>query len=219
MPSDLFLIENPWLFFRPFVEARAKANGMSMYDEIGFSRVGKEEYLSRCSTHMDCFKWVQRDSYLPVGSQNLKAVCKAKLRYSPTELDPEDMLRMAREQPQVLANYSVSDAVATYYLYMKYVHPFILALSMILPLEPDAVLRKGSGTLCEALLMVQAFKVRLLLFRLALKFYFTFTKNYSKILAVFGMLLWKRPDVPVNAINVLRIQILTPLTNTILCIF
>ena len=194
---SLYDEKNLRLFFRPFVEARAKANGMSMYDEIGFSRVGKEEYLSRCSTHMDCFKWVQRDSYLPVGSQNLKAVCKAKLRYSPTELDPEDMLRMAREQPQVLANYSVSDAVATYYLYMKYVHPFILALSMILPLEPDAVLRKGSGTLCEALLMVQAFKVRFLLCRL----------------------LWKRPDVSANAINVLRIQILTPLTNAILAIF
>ena len=59
--------------------------------------------------------------------------------------------------PQVLANYSVSDAVATYYLYMKYVHPFIFALCTIIPLEPDLVLRKGSGTLCEMLLMVQAF--------------------------------------------------------------
>jgi DNA polymerase epsilon subunit 1 len=58
---------------------------------------------------------------------------------------------------QGLANYSVSDAVATYYLYMKYVHPFIFALCTIIPMEPDEVLRKGSGTLCEALLMVQAF--------------------------------------------------------------
>ena len=59
--------------------------------------------------------------------------------------------------PQGLANYSVSDAVATYYLYMKYVHPFIFALCTIIPMEPDEVLRKGSGTLCEMLLMVQAF--------------------------------------------------------------
>lgn len=51
----------------------------------------------------------------------------------------------------------MSDAVATYYLYMKYVHPFIFALCTIIPMEPDEVLRKGSGTLCEALLMVQAF--------------------------------------------------------------
>ena len=53
------------------------------------------------------------------------------------------------EQPQILAQYSVSDAVATYYLYMKYVHPFIFSLCNIIPLNPDEVLRKGSGTLCE----------------------------------------------------------------------
>ena len=40
---------------------------------------------------------------------------------------------------QELANYSVSDAVATYYLYMKYVHPFIFALCTIIPMEPDEV--------------------------------------------------------------------------------
>lgn len=39
----------------------------------------------------------------------------------------------------MLANYSVSDAVATYYLYMKYVHPFIFALCTIIPLGPDDV--------------------------------------------------------------------------------
>lgn len=44
---------------------------------------------------------MKRDSYLPVGSQGLKAVAKAKLRYDPVELDPEDMCRMAAEQPQV----------------------------------------------------------------------------------------------------------------------
>ena len=58
-----------------------------------------------------------------------------------------------------MASYSVSDAVSTYYLYMTYVHPFILSLATIIPMPPDEVLRKGSGTLCEALLMVQAFKV------------------------------------------------------------
>ena len=53
------------------------------------------------------------------------------------------MCRMASEQPQELSNYSVSDAVATYYLYMKYVHPFCYALCTIIPMEPDEVLRKG----------------------------------------------------------------------------
>lgn len=32
----------------------------------------------------------------------------------------------------------------------------------VIPLPPDEVLRKGSGTLCEALLMVQAFQVNIL---------------------------------------------------------
>ncbi|OWK14641.1 POLE [Cervus elaphus hippelaphus] len=124
----------------PFVEARAAVHGLSMYQEIGFQKDSQGEYKSPQCIHMDCLRWVKRDSYLPVGSHNLKAAAKAKLGYDPT-----------------LATYSVSDAVATYYLYMKYVHPFIFALCTIIPMEPDEVLRKGSGTLCEALLMVQAF--------------------------------------------------------------
>ena len=56
---------------------------------------------------------------------------------------------------QMMASYSVSDAVSTYYLYMTYVHPFIFSLATIIPMSPDEVLRKGSGTLCEMLLMVQ----------------------------------------------------------------
>ena len=39
----------------------------------------------------------------------------------------------------------MSDAVATYYMYMKYVHPFVFALCTVIPMEPDSVLRKGSG--------------------------------------------------------------------------
>lgn len=82
-------------------------------------------------------------------------------RYDPVQVDPEDMCRMATEQPQELSNYSVSDAVATYYLYMKYVHPFCYALCTIIPMEPDEVLRKGSGTLCESLLCVEAFRANI----------------------------------------------------------
>lgn len=145
-----------------FVEARASINNYEMLKEVGYSRSRDGYYLSRPCVHMDCFHWVRRDSYLPVGSQGLKAVAKAKLRYDPVELDPEDMCRMASEQPQVLATYSVSDAVATYYLYMKYVHPFIFALCTIIPMCPDEVLRKGSGTLCEALLMVEAFHANII---------------------------------------------------------
>lgn len=108
--------------------------------------------------HLDCFPWVKRDSYLPQGSQGLKAVTREKLYYEPNEVDPELMVQFATEKPKVLCNYSVSDAVATYYLYMKHIHDFIFALCTIIPLGPDDVLRRGSGTLCENLLMAEAYR-------------------------------------------------------------
>ncbi|KAJ3500777.1 hypothetical protein NLJ89_g9640 [Agrocybe chaxingu] len=147
----------------PFLDARAKANGIDMFLETGFTKDSEDEYKSRCCVHMDCFRWVKRDSYLPQGSQGLKAVTTAKLGYNPIELDPELMTPYAMEQPQVLAQYSVSDAVATYYLYMKYVHPFIFSLCNIIPLKPDEVLRKGTGTLCETLLMVEAYRAHIIM--------------------------------------------------------
>lgn len=147
----------------PFVDARAKFHGISMYEEIGFQKDSEDEYKSAHCAHMDCFRWVKRDSYLPQGSQGLKAVTTAKLGYNPLEIDPELMTPYAIEKPQVMAEYSVSDAVATYYLYMKYVHPFIFSLCNIIPLNPDEVLRKGTGTLCEMLLMVQAYQGNILL--------------------------------------------------------
>ncbi|XP_055613279.1 DNA polymerase epsilon catalytic subunit 1 [Uranotaenia lowii] len=159
----IFVTYNGDFFDWPFVEARAAVYDLDMKREIGFSKVNARDgnYLCRPAMHMDCLCWVKRDSYLPVGSQGLKAVAKSKLRYDPVELDPEEMCKMAVEQPQVLSNYSVSDAVATYYLYMKYVHPFIFALATIIPMEPDEILRKGSGTLCESLLMKEAYHARI----------------------------------------------------------
>ncbi|KAG9339579.1 hypothetical protein JZ751_023470 [Albula glossodonta] len=159
---NIFVTYNGDFFDWPFVEARAAQHGLNMYQEIGFQKDSQGEYKANQAIHMDCLRWVKRDSYLPVGSHNLKAAAKAKLSYDPVELDPEEMCRMATEEPQTLATYSVSDAVATYYLYMKYVHPFIFALCTIIPMEPDEVLRKGSGTLCEALLMVQAFHANII---------------------------------------------------------
>ncbi|NXP78258.1 DPOE1 polymerase, partial [Ramphastos sulfuratus] len=159
---NIIVTYNGDFFDWPFVEARAAAHGISMYQEIGFQKDSQGEYKASQCIHMDCLRWVKRDSYLPVGSHSLKAAAKAKLGYDPVELDPEEMCRMATEEPQTLATYSVSDAVATYYLYMKYVHPFIFALCTIIPMEPDEVLRKGSGTLCEALLMVQAYHANII---------------------------------------------------------
>ncbi|KAL1944013.1 hypothetical protein VTO73DRAFT_3831 [Trametes versicolor] len=147
----------------PFVAARAKVHGIDMFLEIGFAIDSEDEYKCRSCVHMDCFRWVKRDSYLPQGSQGLKAVTTAKLGYNPIELDPELMTPYAIEHPQILAQYSVSDAVATYYLYMKYLHPFIFSLCNIIPLCPDEVLRKGTGTLCETLLMVEAFRGQIIM--------------------------------------------------------
>lgn len=147
----------------PYVETRASVNGIDMYHEIGWKKDSEDQFKSNYSAHMDCFHWVNRDSYLPQGSRGLKAVTVAKLGYDPDELDPELMTPYAQERPQTLAEYSVSDAVATYYLYMKYVHPFIFSLCTIIPLGPDDVERKGTGTLCEMLLMVQAYNGEIVL--------------------------------------------------------
>ena len=62
-----------------------------MYLETGFAKDSEDEYKSNTCVHMDCFRWVKRDSYLPQGSQGLKAVTTAKLGYNPIELDPELM--------------------------------------------------------------------------------------------------------------------------------
>jgi DNA polymerase epsilon subunit 1 len=68
------------------------------------------------------------------------------------------MVQSARETPKQFCAYSVSDALATYHLYKLMIHDFIFALCTIIPTNPDEVLRAGSGTLCEDLLMTQAFK-------------------------------------------------------------
>ena len=154
----------------PYVENRCnKFDDLLLYKKLGFRKSAADtksetglvtggQYVGRCIVHLDAFHWVQRDSYLPQGSQGLKAVTKAKLGYDPVEVDPEDMVRLAIENPDYMASYSVSDAVATYYLYKTYVHYFIFSLATIIPMGPEDVLYKGSGTLCEALLMVEAYK-------------------------------------------------------------
>ncbi|KAI5192514.1 DNA polymerase epsilon subunit 1 [Nematocida sp. AWRm77] len=154
---------NGEFFDWPFVEQRMHVHGISLANTVGFYKNGREEYLCEFILHLDCFKWVKRDSYLPAGSHGLKSVTKAKLGYHPDELDPEDMMVFASTKPKVLASYSVSDAVATHFLYLKYVHPFIFSLASLIPLPPDDVLRKGSGTLCESLLMKEAYRCEVLI--------------------------------------------------------
>lgn len=62
----------------------------------------EDELIGFLASFLHHFRWVKRDSYLPVGSHNLKAAAKAKLGYDPVELDPEEMCRMATEEPQVV---------------------------------------------------------------------------------------------------------------------
>jgi len=152
----VYVTYNGDFFDWPFVEARALHHNIDMNAEIGvYSTNGI--YGARFAPHIDCYNWVKRDSYLPQGSQGLKSVTKKKLGYNPVELDPELMTPYARDKPAELATYSVSDAVATYYLYKKYVESFIFSLCTIIPYNSGDVLRKGSGGLCEALLMAEAF--------------------------------------------------------------
>ena len=104
----------------PFIDKRMQKYGLVMEQEIGIQKQASEEYGSRFVCHLDAFHWVNRDSYLPQGSRGLKAVTKYKLGYDPKEISPEDMLPFAQERPQEMAAYSVSDAVATYYLYSEF---------------------------------------------------------------------------------------------------
>lgn len=41
---------------RPFVEARAAAHGLSMYEEIGFQKDSQGEYKAPQCIHMDCLR-------------------------------------------------------------------------------------------------------------------------------------------------------------------
>ncbi|KAJ8600064.1 hypothetical protein CTAYLR_001865 [Chrysophaeum taylorii] len=155
----VYVTYNGDYFDWPFLKRRCQEHGMDLGGALGVD--GEDEFRgTRGPVHLDAFYWVKRDSYLPQGSQGLKAVTKCKLGYDPVEVDPEDMVRFAAERPREMAAYSVSDAVATYYLYIVYVNLFIFSLCTVIPNGAEDVLRKGSGTLCESLLLVEARKAR-----------------------------------------------------------
>jgi DNA polymerase epsilon subunit 1 len=93
----VYVTYNGDFFDWPFVETRSEKCGLSLYDELGFQCDRQSgECRSRSALHLDAFAWVKRDSYLPAGSHGLKAVTKAKLKYNPVEVDPEDMLPFAQ---------------------------------------------------------------------------------------------------------------------------
>lgn len=179
----IFVTYNGDFFDIPYLYRRCEINNLKVAKEIGFQMNKKQECTCNFILNIDAYKWVERDSYLPNGSRTLKAVCKIKLKYNPTEVDPEMMVPIARNDPQHLAVYSVSDAVATFYLYDKYIHNFLFALCSIIPMSPDDVLRQGSGTLCEQLLMAEAYQKNILFpnkYKPVYNQYFTDPSNKKK---------------------------------------
>ncbi|CBZ50569.1 DNA polymerase, related [Neospora caninum Liverpool] len=82
----------------PFVYKRGDVNGLDFISSFGITPFTSDSSYQGNSAliHIDCFKWVERDSYLPQGSRTLKLVCKEKLRFNPVEVDPEDMLSIGR---------------------------------------------------------------------------------------------------------------------------
>lgn len=168
LKPHIYVTYNGDFFDWPFLKRRCREHGIDLERTLGVASSSQQssrgneadgEFRGTAGpVHLDAFYWVKRDSYLPQGSQGLKAVTKCKLGYDPVEVDAEDMVRLAAEDPTIMAAYSVSDAVATYYLYVVYVNLFIFSLCTVIPNSAEDVLRKGSGTLCESLLLVQAHK-------------------------------------------------------------
>ena len=103
----IFITYNGDFFDWPFIDKRAAVYGWTLLDKCNIT-TNDDTYFGKQALHLDCFAWVKRDSYLPQGSQGLKAVTKAKLKYDPVEMDMERMMAMAMEEPTALASYSVS---------------------------------------------------------------------------------------------------------------
>lgn len=69
----------------PFIEARAKHHGLSVFESLGFRAAHSGEFVSKNAVHMDCLCWVNRDSYLPQGSRGLKVCLPHLLPASPSK--------------------------------------------------------------------------------------------------------------------------------------
>ncbi|KAL6738395.1 hypothetical protein Aduo_011946 [Ancylostoma duodenale] len=100
------------------VETRARIRGINMEEEIGFAKDSADEFESRNCIHMDAFRWVKRDSYFPLKT------CAKWL---------EKILRVS-----LITLFRIT-LRHTYYLYMKYAHPFVFALCTIIPLGEPAL--------------------------------------------------------------------------------
>jgi DNA polymerase epsilon subunit 1 len=82
---------NADFFDTPLLDTRTTPHGISIYIATGFARGCEDKYKSRGCAHMDCLRWIKRNSYLPQGHQGLETVTIGKLGHNPIELDPELM--------------------------------------------------------------------------------------------------------------------------------
>ena len=101
---SIFVTYNGDSFDWPYVSARAELYGISIEHEFGLRQNPSQEFVGVDCVHLDCYRWVKRDSYLPQGSQNLKAVTRSKLGINPYELDPESITPDGIERPDELAH-------------------------------------------------------------------------------------------------------------------
>ncbi|MES1919714.1 DNA polymerase epsilon catalytic subunit, variant 2, partial [Bonamia ostreae] len=84
---QIYVTYNGDFFDWPFIEKRCLVHDFNLFAEIGVFR-SKKTFRGKFCLHLDAFCWVHRDSYLPIGSQGLKAVVREKMGYEPDELDP-----------------------------------------------------------------------------------------------------------------------------------
>src|SRR5690349_16011993 len=62
---NVYVTYNGDFFDWPFIETRTEIRGLDMKEEIGVYMNNNNVYECRFSVHIDCYQWVQRDSYLP----------------------------------------------------------------------------------------------------------------------------------------------------------
>lgn len=157
---DCWIGYNSDNFDLPYLETRCAKNDINFKEQFGFQKY-KTTFVSRKYIHLDLIYWVMRDSYLPMGKRRLKDVARSKLQFEADDVDPELMMKLALEAPHTMLHYNISDIVATYLLNQKFVENFIFALGSIVPLTPDNLLRKGTGSICDTGMLALAKKTHI----------------------------------------------------------
>ncbi|CAG9957228.1 unnamed protein product [Clonostachys rosea f. rosea IK726] len=131
----------------PFVEARASVNGIDLYQEIGWKKTVRISSSATTRSH-GLFHWVNRRFLSSPRFSRFESCHCGQLGYHPDELDPELMTPYAAGETsdlgRILRFRCCCDLLSLYEIRPS----FHFSLCTILP----------TGTLCEMLLMVQAYQ-------------------------------------------------------------